>query len=183
MTLQLRIPIEHADAVRKTLHCKTCDDTGVKRNLNQRWKERCPDCPTELWWGVVGDWKRSDDVRAAPWPIKEPPADVQAMLDPCKTCSGKAGWSGYVTTALMEPLPCSRCLDGRPLVELVTDCDHPIGRDRCRHCDNWMHGTVTLATVTAREVLGLLEWSDRHPDASYFGPPDATHAIRLEVVN
>ena len=124
--IQYRIPTEYADAVREA--------------------------GQSFWWGVVGEHQFTEDYyNGDPASI---PADVQAMLNPCRWCEGK------------NP-QCFYCRDGHPLVELVTDCPEcggsgtiqlDVNDDECEdiECDECdATGSVSLGVVTADEVLPI----------------------------
>jgi hypothetical protein len=179
---------------------------------------------TKLWLGVKYidvTYKYDDDGSMETFNGAQMPQDVRAMLAPCDTCDGDIEqamrFRDWGSVEMIQS--CPDCRDGRPLVELVTDCYCLPIRDAGRSawpygdclipqpCDE---GTVTLGTVVAHEVLPIVDpltlaknayppiiilrdggrtWvREETPEGvattvvTLIGPPDATRAIRLEVV-
>ena len=184
--IRYHIPAEHADAVRAALwKCEECGNNTVGQC------RRCGNrtvVPSSFWWGVTVKWCSAhlapiDPGDSGCWDSEGPgctptlPFVVQQMLDPCENPLHEH----YSKTPGDF---CPDCRDGRPLVELVTDCDEP---DIRRFEDlGWHNGptcemtgckddTVSLGVVTADKVVHspsmcLTDW---------LGPSDSTHAIHL----
>ena len=64
-----------------------------------------------------GEWMRGDDVRAAPWPVKGPPVEFEALTGPCPNPECRGGeiqypeWEGHTER-------CTDCVNGRPLIDV-----------------------------------------------------------------
>ena len=171
--IRYHIPAEYADAVQAALTpCSRCWSNAAVPHHGS-----CKN-PPSFWWGITGEmchtptcsWGTSqpttDDCRCKG--IMQVPLRVQQMLDPCQTCDADGViWNGEGGSAFTSR--CPDCRDGRPLVELVTDCpepgcgEHEVGHvqvgddddgdspvaiiDICPECDG--DGTVSLGVVTA----------------------------------
>jgi hypothetical protein len=46
--------------------------------------------------------------------------------------------------------PCPDCFNGRHTFTLEEFCDHPLGRERCRHCGWWTHGMIEYTVSVAQ---------------------------------
>ena len=101
--------------------------------------------------------------------------DVTARVVDCPDCPPSFWWG------MREVL----VLDGRPLVELVTDCQEAsgsIGHHVCNVCDGSRF--VSLGVVTAG-LLPIIRWENQNliGNEPIIGPADATHAVHLRGAN
>ena len=182
--IQLHVPPKYADAVREAL--APCD--GRCDPYSRAFSHR-PDCgPPSFWWGITAEWDHAAhqaDVEGRDHYTL--PDDVQQMLNPCPTCDGTGRLHDPDASHDRFDRSCPDCRDGRPLVELVTDCPRCSGGVGFWRGNAWCDGPcatecalgiVSLGVVTATNVLPI----DECDDWCIIYEPDATHAIHLTGV-
>jgi hypothetical protein len=118
--IRLIVPTVAVGPLRAAMTCQRCKGKGhwfENIDLSSGGGDHviCPDCPSTFWIGVAGG---AIDNRIGP-NFGKPllPVEMRSMLEPCQTCGRVEGFSGFTAR-------CLDCRDGRPLVELVTDCPH-----------------------------------------------------------